>query len=260
MINLSEYLNKIEPMVYDAGKNILSYIGHEKSVEYKGDINLVTIADKTTEKLIYDFLHEKFPEDSIMAEEGNFFEGASDYTWVVDPLDGTTSFAHNFPFFAVSIGLINKEKQPVLGVVYNPFFNEYFSASLGSGAFLNNNLIKVSNVKNIAQSLIGTGFPYNRREIMNTIMKRLQNVLYNVHDVRRTGSAALDIVYVAAGRLDGYYEQGLQPWDVAGGLCILREAGGHSSSYSGDPINIFCPETVVSNRFIHNDFLKIIME
>lgn len=258
---LLERLEKVRPVVLQAGDIAKSFLSAtEKKIEYKGDVNLVTAADKASEEFIVTQLKEIFPQDSILAEEGNSVENDSSYTWIIDPIDGTTSFAHGYPMFAVSIGLINQDKKPVLGLVYNPFFDELFHAVQNYGAFLNNRPIYVSQIKSLNQSLLATGFPYNRREIMDLLMKRLAHVLHHVHDIRRGGSAALDICYVAAGRLEGYFEQGLQPWDVAAALVILQEAGGQSSLFDGSPIDIFVPQIIATNSFIHQELVQLLQE
>ena len=239
----------------EAGKIILSY-SKNKNVEKKGEIDLVTAADKAAELYLFSRISELFPDDAIIAEEGNEKKGTSGNKWIIDPLDGTTSFAHGFPFYSVSVGLADHENTPILGIVYNPFFDEYFCAARGAGAWLNGEKISVSREADFTQTLIGTGFPYNRRIIMSRVLKRLENILFKVRDVRPTGSAALDISYVACGRLDGYYEEGLKAWDMAAALCILIEAGGVASDYHGNPVDIFRPETVVSNGKIHSALLE----
>lgn len=227
-------------------------------IKYKGSVDLVTQADLDSEEFLFNNLNKSFSDDSIIAEEGREKEGTSGYTWVIDPLDGTTSYSHGFPFFAVSVGLVDADDVPVLGVVYNPFYNEFFSACRGGGAFLNDKKISVSENSSLSTSLLGTGFPYNRREIMPHILDRLSRMLHNCHDVRRTGSAALDICFVAAGRTDGYFEQGLKPWDVAAATVILTEAGGRASLFNGEPVDIRKPEYIGSNRLIHEELLKMI--
>lgn len=258
---LLEKLEKVRPLVLQAGditKKFLS--GAEKEIKYKGDVNLVTAADKASEEFIVANLKEIFPHDSILAEEGSSVEKNSSYTWVIDPIDGTTSFAHGYPMFAISVGLIDENKRPVLGLVYNPFFNELFHAVQNYGAFLNNRPIYVSKIDRLNQSLLATGFPYNRREIMELLMKRLAHVLHHVHDIRRGGSAALDICYVAAGRLEGYFEQGLQPWDVAAALVILQEAGGKSSLFDGSSMDVFVPQIIATNSLVHQELVQLLQE
>ena len=219
-------------------------------------MNLVTEADKASEKLIVSKLKKHFPEDSIIAEEGSEIKGSSGYSWVIDPIDGTTNFAHKYPFYCISIGLVNNQKDPVLGVVYNPYFNETFYAIKGQGAFLNEKPIKVSAIKELSGALVATGFPYNRREMMQKILSRLKDFLLVVNDVRRSGSAALDICYVACGRNDLYYETGLNAWDCAAAVLIATEAGARASKFDGSPADIFFPEIVVSNSLLHEASLE----
>jgi len=257
MRNLTETAEAVKIIAEKAGSIVMSYLSGKKETEHKGDIDLVTVADKESEKYITENLVKLFPEDTIIAEEGYSKKGNSGYKWIIDPLDGTTSFAHNFPFFAVSIAMYDDKQKPLIGIVYNPFFNEYFEAKAGEGATLNNKPIFVSKTSKAENSLIGTGFPYNRREKMNAILERLSRVLFVVHDVRRTGSAALDICYVAAGRLDAYYEEGLKPWDTAAAYCILLEAGGMATKFNGDTFDIDYPEIIASNENVHANIIKL---
>ena len=236
----------------------MAYQTRDKKIEYKDTINLITAADRESEEYIYNEILRIFPEDSILAEEGHKKQGSSGYTWVVDPVDGTTSFAHGFPFFCISAGLMDKNNEPVLGFIYAPLLNEKFTAYKGGGAYLNGKSIHVSEVSTISKALVGTGFPYNRREIMERLMRRLSNFLHRVHDIRRTGSAALDIAYVACGRLDAYYEEGLQPWDVCAAHIVLKEAGGQLSKFNGDKYDLFIPETAASNTRVHAELLEIL--
>lgn len=251
-------LEILRPIVTEAGKIILSYYEKNLGIRHKSPVDLVTDADEASERYLFEKISELFPTAGILAEEGSQKNSQNGYFWVIDPLDGTTSFAHGFPFFAVSVGLIDDRKTPVGGIVYNPFFNEFFWACQNEGAFLNDKKISVSNVSDIRQALIATGFPYNRREIMAEILSRLGKVLHQVHDIRRTGSASLDICYVACGRTDGYYEAGLKPWDTCAAVSILKEAGGMVSRFTGETFNIFIPEIVCSNGKIHQELLNLL--
>jgi myo-inositol-1(or 4)-monophosphatase len=259
-VNYSEILKKLEPVVKEAGSIIMSYQNKDKGIEYKDIIDLVTEADRKSEIFICNELNKAFPADSILAEEGFKKEGTSGYTWVIDPLDGTTSFAHGFPFFCISAGLINSEKKPVAGMVYAPMLAETFTAFKNGGAYLNGKLITVSSVNSLNKALVGTGFPYDRRQKMDKLTSRLGKFLYVVHDVRRTGSAAMDISYVACGRLDAYFEEGLQPWDVAASVIILEEAGGKVTKFDGSAGDIFYRETAASNRIIHDQLIEILVK
>jgi len=261
---LEKDLEMAMPVVRQAGKIIQKYIHQNKNIQHKGQIDLVTQADLDSEKYITEQLSELFPNDGIIAEEGFQHSGTSNYDWIIDPLDGTTSFSHNYPSFAVSVALVKQAKnnqefsEPILGMVYAPFFDEFFYAYKNGGAYLNKTKINVSEIKDIRQSLLGTGFPYNRRDIMDELMQRLSLILHNVQDVRRTGSAALDLCYTACGRLEGYFEIGLKPWDVAAGIVIVEEAKGKVSKWNNTHFDINYPEIVVSNKLIHKDLLSLL--
>lgn len=261
-MNYHEIIEKLLPAVKQAGNIIMEYQKKEnaadKNIQYKDTINLVTAADQDSEKFIFEEISRIFPHDSILAEEGHEKEGDSGFTWVIDPLDGTTSFAHGFPFFCISLGLIDKNKKPVAGIIYAPMLGETFTAYKDGGAFLNNHPIAVSKVPSLDKALIATGFPYYRRKILGKLTTRLSNFLNVVHDVRRTGSAALDIAYVACGRLDAYYEEGLNPWDIAAAVILLEEAGGQVSKFNGTAIDIFFPEIAASNKMVHKEVIDLL--
>ena len=251
--------NQVNLIAIEAGKILLKYWNIDKGIITKdSDINLVTKADKESEAYIVSELKNKFQEFGVIGEEGTNIKTQNGYYWLIDPLDGTTSFAHNFPLFAVSIALMDENHNPVLGVVYNPYYKELFYGIKGMGSFLNDEKIKVSSIESLNKSLIATGFPYNRREIMDLILSKLKNILMNVHDVRRSGSAALDICFVASGRVEGYYEQGLQPWDTAAALIIAQEAGAMATQYNGNKVDVYTPNFVISNGRIHNELLLVL--
>ncbi len=253
-------LSVLKNGILKAGEIPLKYLNTEKFIENKSSVNLLTIADKETEEFLVQYLIESFPDDGILAEEGHEHPSRSGNRWVIDPIDGTTSYAHGFPAFTISAALVDAENHPILGVVYHPLCKEMYSAVNGQGAWMNGKPIKVSGQEDIQSSLIGTGFPYNRREIMDQLMKRLSAFLHNTHDIRRTGSASLDICYVAMGRLDGYYEGGLQPWDTAAASLIAQEAGAVLTKFDGSPYDIFFPEAVIASPGIHPDMLRLIRE
>ncbi len=259
MSQLFDKMSQAKEIIYQAGKILMKYADDkEKIIHHKTSIDLLTEADKESEEFICSMLQEKFPEDSILAEEGFQYEGTGGNQWIVDPLDGTTSFAHNFPMFAVSMALVDQNEQPLIGLVYNPYFDELFHAMQGAGAFLNEAKIGVSLVDSIERSLIGTGFPYNRRKIMTSVLGRLENVLQSVHDIRRTGSAAIDICFVAAGRYEGYYEQGLKAWDMAAAVLIASEAGAKISKLNGDQFSLFEGEILITNSRIHHCLIDLL--
>lgn len=241
----------------ESGKILNDLFGETISIEKKGEIDLVTEADILSEKAVMETINKSFPRDAILTEESGEHGRKSDRLWIIDPLDGTTNFAHSFPFFAVSIGLRVRDEM-VLGVVYNPFMNEYFEARRGEGAFLNKKPIKVSKAEDLKDSLMGTGFPYNVYKDPARIMGLLQNMIVRVQGVRRPGAASVDLCYVASGRLDGFWEEGLQPWDTAAGSLIVREAGGIVSDFGGEGYSPFQKSIVAANPHIHPKMLDIL--
>src|SRR5258708_2653803 len=220
-------------------------------ITYKGDADLVTHADKRSEAAIVKRLTEFFPEHGIAAEEGTGHESASqsEYRWHVDPLDGTTNFAHGYPCFCVSLGLAQRDTV-IAGVVYNPFYNELFAAARGQGATLNGKRIQVSKVATLATSLLCTGFPVHKR-LANPNIHYYWDFTLRSHGVRRDGSAALDLACVAAGRFDGFWEFGLQKWDTAAGLLLVEEAGGTVSDFSGQPYRLRRAKILANKRNTH---------
>src|SRR6184192_2879788 len=241
-------------MAREAGALLIQYFRRRVAVEYKGEADVVTVADRTAEELIISRLRARWPEHQIMAEEGSSHKSASEYRWYVDPLDGTTNFAHGFPVFCVSLGLEYK-KRLVAGVVYDPTRDELFTAEQGSGAYLNQERIHVSKIANLAESLLATGFPSHKRHKNPNIFFYHQITLHS-HGVRRAGSAALDLCDVACGRFDGFWEFNLNPWDTAAGVLLVEEAGGMVSDFSGGAFQLNSRETVASNGFIHAALLR----
>ena len=238
-----------------AGELLKHKFGKVHHIVKKGDIDLVTEADLAAEEIILKMLRNHFPKDNILSEEAGARDLSSARTWVVDPLDGTTNFAHGFPFFAVSIAL-EIDKEMVLGIVYNPFMGEFFEARKGQGAFLNGRPIHVSNARNLSESLLATGFPYDIRERSNRIFERFRNMVVGSRGVRRAGSAAIDLCYVAAGRLDGLWEENLKPWDTAAGAVIVLEAGGKLSTCEGRVFTPYLQSVVACSPMIHGDMVK----
>lgn len=228
--------------------------------ELKGKANLVTKADVASQKTVLAILRRNFPEHDFLAEENGVKNTGSAYTWVLDPIDGTTNFAHTFPQCSVSLCLFYKN-EPVLGGVINPITGELFLAQKGKGATLNGKKIHVSKTAKVEQSLLVTGFPYNRFTRMPELLNRFGAFLNACHDVRRLGSAALDLCWLAAGRLDGYWEDNLNPWDVGAGVLILQEAGGKITDFRGKKykkISEYGHTILASNGKIHPQLLKII--
>ena len=243
----------------EAGNILKEKLGTELQMQLKGSKNLVTEADKASEARIMEILREGTPGCSILAEESPEHKGTSELKWIIDPLDGTTNFAHGLPIFSVSIGL-EVQSELTLGVVYNPISEELFTAEKGKGAFLNGSRLQVSPVKSLEESLLVTGFAY---EILTSEQDNLDffgAFSLEAQSVRRLGSAALDFCYVAAGRLDGYWELSLHPWDMAAGVLVVLEAGGKVSNLDGSPIDIYNGKQVSSNGLIHDEMLEIIRE
>src|SRR5436305_5503206 len=225
------YLETAVDIAREAGALLANFFERRVPFELKGDFDLVTEADRASEKLVVERLRTKFPSHSIVAEEGGGHEGPSEYRWYVDPLDGTTNFAHSFPLFNVTLGL-ERSGEMIAGVIYDPLRQEMFSAERGSGAYLKNRRIRVSSCKNLADSLASTGFPSRKRH-QNVNIHFYHQMAMASHGVRRTGSAAIDLAYVACGRLDLFWEFGLKPWDMAAGARLVREAGSRPSDMRG---------------------------
>ena len=206
-----------------SGRILMEHFGKVHNIIKKGEIDLVTEADLLSEESILKIIGGNFPDDSILTEEAGQYDNPSDRLWIIDPLDGTTNFAHSFSFFAVSIAL-QVEGELILGLVYNPCLQENFEAVKGKGAFLNGESIRVSNIRGLKESLIATGFPYNIHEDSEGVMDLFSRMVILAQGIRRPGSAAIDLCYVASGRFDGFWEEGLKPWDTAAGSLIVQEA------------------------------------
>jgi myo-inositol-1(or 4)-monophosphatase len=250
------YLDTMTAIAKKAGKLLLDIRKQGFEVTNKSGLDPVTDADQASENLVIAELQAHFPDYSIMAEEqGWFHEAESEFTWIIDPLDGTANYIHGFPHYSVSIALL-KHKQPIAGVVYNPALDELFTAELGRGAFLNSRRIQVSNVARVQQALFATGFSGDSAKISDESMLRFQRITKESHGVRRIGSGALDLCYVACGRLEGFWEKPINPWDIAAGVLILQEAGGQVSSVSGQELDLFAGEVVGTNGKLHNELIE----
>jgi myo-inositol-1(or 4)-monophosphatase len=230
---VSDILEIAEVVAHQAGAVLMEGYGHVRHIQQKGVIDLVTEFDKRSEELIISSIQQKFPDHAILAEESGHNKIINEYQWVIDPLDGTTNFAHEIPIFSVSIGLL-KKNSPIVGVVYDPFRNEMFSAELEHGATLNNHPIHVSSRMDLGQAVISTGFPYDLRTNPRNNFAQFIQFQLRTRSVRHLASAALDCAWTAMGRLDGYWEFGTNPWDVGAGALIVREAGGRVTSIDGD--------------------------
>lgn len=238
----------------EAGALLIEYFHQGLKIEYKGEADLVTAADRASEKLIRERISEQFPGHDVLGEEQGLNDTGSEYRWYVDPLDGTTNFAHGYPVFCVSMALEHRsgsEGKRVAAVVYDPTRQELFAAELGKGAQLNGKSIQVSKASTLKECLVATGFPSHKRH-KNPNIYFYHQITLRTHGVRRAGSAALDLCYVACGRFDGFWEFNLNPWDTAGGVLIIQEAGGRVTRFDGSPFRIDSRETLGSNGLVHD--------
>lgn len=244
----------------DAGRILADRMGRVLHIASKGEIDLVTEADLASEKLIIERIRTHYPRHSILAEESGITTAVnkedSEWKWVIDPLDGTTNFAHGYPCFCVSIALEHAGKIEI-GVVYDPIRDEMFAAERGAGATLNDRTIRVSDVEDLNKAMLCTGFPYDVRERPHFALD-FTNFTMQAQAVRRDGSAALDLAYVACGRFDGFWENGLNPWDVAAGVLLIEEAGGQVTDFRGGKLNIYEPKVLVSNGLVHDAMMKVL--
>ena len=252
MIRPPDYLTPIRELAREAGSVLLSYFG-KVDIEYKGDVDLVTEADRASEKLIAGRIRRLWPEHDLVGEEGSRHETGSDFRWYVDPLDGTTNFAHGYPVFCVSIALEYKGES-VAGVIYDPCRDEMFAAERGAGSRLNGCSIHVSKTARLAESLVATGFPSHKRH-KNPNIHFYHQITLRSHGVRRAGSAALDLCCVACGRYDAFWEFNLNPWDTAAGVLLLEEAGGRVTDFTGRPFVLSSREVLATNSVLHNELL-----
>lgn len=248
----------------EAGAQLREFFARGVETEYKGDVDLVTVADRTVEKFLRARLSEAFPEHGIYGEEGTRQGLERAYRWYVDPLDGTTNFAHGFPQFCVSLGLEHRppgttpehDGQLAAAVIYDPMRDELFTAEYGQGAHLNGKPIHVSNAPVLGESLVSTGFPSRKRHA-NPNIHFYQEFTLRSHGVRRAGSAALDLAYVAAGRLEAFWEFNLNPWDTAAGVLLVAEAGGMVTDFTGGPFALDSREVLASNGRIHGELTAL---
>ena len=253
-----DYLEAAIEIAQEAGKILREEFDQPAQITYKGDVDLLTQADRRSEKAIVTRLNRYFPEHAIAAEEGTGHESSSEFRWHVDPLDGTTNFAHGYPCFSVSIALAQRDAL-LAAVVYNPFYDELFAAARGAGATLNGNRIYVSKVSTLSTSLLCTGFPVHKR-LANPNIHYYWDFTLRSHGVRRDGSAALDLACVAAGRFDGFWEFGLKPWDTAAGVLLIEEAGGRVSDFAGKPYRLGGPMILATNGTIHEEMRAVALE
>jgi myo-inositol-1(or 4)-monophosphatase len=248
----------------EGGAKLREFLAEGVETEYKGDVDLVTIADRTVEKLIRTRLGEVFPEHGIFGEEGTRERMEGEYRWYVDPLDGTTNFAHGFPQFCVSMGLEHRpagtapgqDGKLVAAVIYDPLRDELYTAERGQGALLNGKPIHVSRTQNLAEALLSTGFPSRKRHESPNVHFYHEFTMRS-HGVRRAGSAALDLAFVACGRLDAFWEFNLNPWDTAAGILLVEEAGGKVTGFAGQPYLLDSREILASNGLIQNELVTL---
>jgi myo-inositol-1(or 4)-monophosphatase len=258
------WVPKAAEIAREAGARLREYYARGVETEYKGDVDLVTVADRTVEKLIRTRLGEVFPEHGIYGEEGTRERMEGEFRWYVDPLDGTTNFAHGFPQFCVSLGLEqrpgslkpNEDGTLIAAVIYDPLRDEMFTAERGRGARLNGRAMHVSRTQELAEALVSTGFPSRKRHASPNI-HFYQEFTLRSHGVRRAGSAALDLAYVAAGRLEAFWEFNLNPWDTAAGILLVEEAGGRVTDFSDKPFQLDSREILASNGLIHDELVGL---
>ena len=252
------------PIAVEAGALLREFYARGVATEYKSEVDLVTEADRTSEKLLLDRLSAAFPEHGIFGEEGTRTRLDAEYRWYVDPLDGTTNFAHGFPVFCVSLGLEHRpagrpesgDGELVCGILYDPMRDELFVAEKGKGAFLNGRQLHVSKTSRVAEALLATGFPSRSRH-QNPNVHLYQEITMRSHGVRRAGSAALDLAYVAAGRMDAYWEFRLNPWDTAAGVLIVGEAGGTVTRFDGSPFRLDSREVLATNGLLKTELIAL---
>ncbi len=243
-----------------AGSILMQHFGNISSIEKKStNIDLLTIADTESDAFILDRIKTTYPQHHIIAEESDLTEGNSDYKWVIDPLDGTTNFVHNLPIFAVSMGLQYKE-ETILGVVYNPAVNKCFWAEKNGGAYLNDKPIQITSTNTLSNSLLVTGFPYIHDDRFEKGFDLFKELYGKTQGIRRLGAAALDFCFVAMGRFEGFWEFGLQPWDVCAGAIILQEAGGKVSDWDGSPMPFSGTRVLATNGHIHGEMIDVLRE
>jgi myo-inositol-1(or 4)-monophosphatase len=248
-----------EAIARRAGIVVMEGFGRVHHVHQKGEIDIVTEFDRRSEEVIVSSLQKEFPEHAILAEESGHHESGGEYQWVVDPIDGTTNFAHGLPLFAISLGLL-RGNVPVAGVVYDPLHEEMFSAALGQGAWLNGRPIRVSSQGHLGQAVLATGFAYDIRTNPRNNLAQFVQFQLRTTGVRRLGSAALDCAWTAMARLDGFWELGVKPWDVGAGGLLVREAGGRTTSAEGDEEFIWTGTIVTSNGLLHEPMLRVLRE
>jgi myo-inositol-1(or 4)-monophosphatase len=246
-----------EELARGAGDILRRSYGRQQTIHFKGEINLVTDVDRESEEHILGRIREAYPDHGVLSEESPELPSPSPYRWIVDPLDGTTNYAHGYPCFCVSVG-VEHAGTVVAGAVYDPLLDELFTASPGTGAFRNGERIFVSKTRELRKSLLATGFAYDVKTSSDNNFDYFRAFVLTGQAIRRDGSAALDLCYLACGRFDGFWELKLKPWDTAAGLLILREAGGVASRLDGEPYDIHQPDLLASNALIHGQMVEVL--
>ena len=256
---MEDYRTFAVAIAREAGTLLKKKLNDIHTIVFKGEIDIVTEADRMSEDMILAAIRNRFPTHDIMAEESSATETGSAFRWIIDPLDGTTNYAHGYPVFCVSIAL-EKRGEVILGVVYNPMLDEMFVAEKQKGACLNGDRLSVSGTPVLSHGLLATGFPYDIRKDRNNNINYFIQMARKVRAIRRAGSAALDLAYVAAGRFDGFWELKLMPWDTAAGCLMVREAGGSVTDLFGAPYQLASPHVLASNGALHQDMMTVFKE
>jgi myo-inositol-1(or 4)-monophosphatase len=256
---MQEFLETAVQAARAAGALQRERLWQEHDIAFKGEINLVTEVDRISEEMIVKALRARYPDHDILAEESDYGSTDSPYKWIIDPLDGTTNYAHGFPWFGVSIAL-EVDGVVQLGVICHPMMDELFTAVKGEGAFVNGQRLHVSRRTPLKNCLLATGFPYDRTWDNENNFSNFQNFQMAARAVRRAGAAALDLAYVAAGRLDGYWEIKLKPWDVAAGALLVEEAGGRVTDHAGGAYSIYDHRILASNGLIHDEMVEVLLK
>jgi len=259
VLDLNEALDFAIATVHEAGAVLRDYYRTGVTVKYKSEIDLITEADRASETLILSRIRSAYPDCAILSEESGASANASSAVWIADPLDGTTNFAHGLPIFSVTLAVVVDGVIQV-GVTYDPIHGELYTAQRGQGAYLNGKRLRVSTVPVLDRALLVTGFPYDRRTNPNNNIRQFTDFSLRAQGVLRLGSAALDLGAVAAGRIDGYWEWGINPWDVAAGVLMIAEAGGQVTMPDGLPLDLYARKIVASNRLIHDEMVQVLAD
>lgn len=252
-----DYLKFMQAIAREAGTILKRELPNKRQIDFKGEINLVTEVDRMSEDLLVARIRHAFPQHGILSEESAELRRGSDYRWIIDPLDGTTNYAHGYPVFCVSIAL-EIRTEVFYGVIYNPMMDEMFTVEKSKGAFLNGRRLVVSDTAELSRSLLATGFPYDIRESQENNINYFNIMAVKAQALRRAGSAALDLAYLAAGRFDGFWELKLKPWDTAAGALMIKEAGGEVSDLGGNGYDLTSPHILASNGKIHRQMMEIL--